>query len=80
MERSRLSVAPGRARGQTPAETTVPAIARSVLEREASLRRNLRCRRRVHSTRGRHTGPVSRCLIRRCQSRFDRLYKYDIAR
>ena len=56
----------------TPADTTVLARA-GAAGAAANRRRKRRCRRRVHSTSGRQTGPVSRCWIKRCQSRFDRL-------
>jgi hypothetical protein len=56
----------------TPAETTLPARAGVVCAR-ANRRRNRKWRLRVISTRGRQTGPVIRCLIKRCQRRFDRL-------
>ncbi len=59
---------------QTPADTTVPAIGRSPeTARRSSRRRNRKCLRRVNSTSGRQTGPVSRWRISKCQNRFDRL-------
>src|SRR5690606_27589178 len=63
----------------TPALTTCrPDVA--PLDPAASRRLKRRCLRRLSSISGRQTSAVSRNRISQCQIKFDRLYKYDIAR
>src|SRR4029077_3273057 len=64
---------------QTPADTTCPCEA-AVSIPSANCFRNCTCRSRVNSTNGLHTACTKLCLINKCQKRFDRLYRYDIAR
>src|SRR5450432_3782400 len=53
----------------TPALTHWLALAGPCARRA----RSFKCRRRECSINGFHTAPVSRCLIKRCQNRLERL-------
>src|SRR5207249_1328413 len=56
----------------TPAATTTGTV-KGAADGSAKRLRRAKCRRRVSSTRGRHTWAVSRCRIKKCHKRFERL-------